>query len=174
VNVFLHESVHATVYISNQSYFNESLAVFVSDKLTEKFFKDTAQDKTPAYQAYVSLQERSEKIRIRLNELYKQLKVLYDSDVSPEEKRTRKEAMIKALSDELHFKRKITNATLIQYETYHSSEDDFKMLYEALGRDIHRFMQVMKTLKDQDFSSPQQQNLKDVMEKLAKENQTRV
>ena len=32
-NVVIHESVHATVYVKNQSYFNESLASFVGDRL---------------------------------------------------------------------------------------------------------------------------------------------
>jgi predicted aminopeptidase len=170
VNVFLHESVHATVYISGQSSFNESLAVFVADKLTAQYFLDSHQDKTAGYQSYVALQKRYETIRIRLNGLYKELKTVYDSGEKAEAKRAKKEAMITALQDEMHFKRKITNATLIQYETYHSSEDDFRMLYEKTGKDIHKFMKIMGSLTEKDFSKPQQENLKDVMEKLAKEN----
>jgi len=33
-NVILHESVHATVYVKNQSAFDESLACFIADELT--------------------------------------------------------------------------------------------------------------------------------------------
>src|SRR5206468_11910645 len=34
VDVVLHESTHATYYISGQAFFNESIASFVADKLT--------------------------------------------------------------------------------------------------------------------------------------------
>src|SRR5664280_430428 len=37
VNTVLHESLHATVYVNNQSYFNESLACVVADKLTPEY-----------------------------------------------------------------------------------------------------------------------------------------
>ena len=170
VNVFLHESVHATVYISNQSYFNESLAVFVAEKLTEQFFIDTHQEMSVAYETYTANQARYEKVRLRLNQIYKDLKQLYDSKVDVAEKRARKEEKIHALTEELHFKRKITNATLIQFETYHSSADDFKMLYEKTGKNIQGFMKIMATLTEKDFDHPQQDNLKSVMDKLANEH----
>ena len=42
VNIVLHESVHATHYVSSQSYFNESLANFVADSLTVTYLRDRA------------------------------------------------------------------------------------------------------------------------------------
>ena len=39
VNVIIHESIHATVYVSGQSYFNESMASFVADRLTVDYLK---------------------------------------------------------------------------------------------------------------------------------------
>lgn len=42
-NVVIHESVHATVYISGQAYFNESLASFVADRLSEVYLDSRPQ-----------------------------------------------------------------------------------------------------------------------------------
>jgi predicted aminopeptidase len=39
VNTVIHESAHATFYVKNQSYFNESLAQFIGDELTPVFLK---------------------------------------------------------------------------------------------------------------------------------------
>ena len=166
VNVFLHESVHATVYISNQSYFNESLAVFVADKLTAQYFESKHQENSLGYQRYLEAQNRYEKVRMRLNTLYLELKKVYDSSVSAEEKQTLKRAKMGAIEDELQFKRKLTNATLIQYETYHSSEDDFKTLYESTGRSVPIFMKIMANIRAKDFTGPQQENLKSLIERL--------
>jgi len=166
VNVFLHESVHATVYISNQSYFNESLAVFVSEKLTEQFFKDNHLEDSEGYKAYREDQARFEKMRVRFSQLYQELKAIYQSNQSSSEKLAKKAEKIGALQSEFHFKRKITNATLIQYETYHSSSDDFEKLYERKGRDMRAFMEALKTLTEKSFDHRQEENLKPVMEKL--------
>jgi predicted aminopeptidase len=166
VNVFLHESVHATVYISNQSYFNESLAQFVADKLTTQYFKDMHEENSVAYQTYLRDLAQYEKIRIRLSQLYQELNVIYQSSLEDTEKRLKKDDKIALAQTELHFRRKINNATLIQYETYHSSSDDFEKLYEAKGRDLRVFMQAVAKLKESDFSKLQEEDLKSVLTKV--------
>jgi predicted aminopeptidase len=167
VNVFLHESVHATVYINNQSTFNEGLAVFVADQLTERFFKDHHEEKSTGYLEYRASLENWEKTRAGLTHLYEDLKALYASSAAPAEKLAQKNTKIEAFQKEFGFKRKITNATLIQFETYHSSHDDFQWLFEKTGNDIQELMRVMATLKESDFTEPQEENLKALMEKLA-------
>jgi predicted aminopeptidase len=167
VNVFLHESVHATVYINNQSTFNEGLAVFVADQLTERFFKDHHEEKSAGYLEYRASLENWEKTRAALTHLYEDLKTLYASSDAPAEKLAKKNQKIEAFQKEYGFKRKITNATLIQFETYHSSHDDFQRLFEKTGNDIQELMRVMGTLKEGDFTEPQEENLKALMEKLA-------
>ena len=167
VNVFLHESVHATVYINNQSTFNEGLAVFVADQLTDRYFTDHHEEQSAGYLEYRANLERWEKTRAGLSHLYQELKTLYASNASPAEKLAQKNRMIEAFQKDFGFKRKITNATLIQFETYHSSGDDFKWIFEKVGNDVQEFMRVMATLKESDFTEPQEENLKALMEKLA-------
>ena len=166
VNVFLHESVHATVYISNQSYFNESLASFVAEKLTEKYFIDLHLEQSQAYLDYVSNLARYEKIRTRFNQLYQELKKLYASQASDSDKRSQKEIWISDVQQELGFRRKITNATLIQFETYHSSSEDFEKLYESSGRDVKKFMDTVSKIKESDFTHPQEENFKVALGKI--------
>src|SRR4029078_3952588 len=47
VNVVLHESVHATVYIEGQAFFNESIASFIADRLTDHYLIQTRGNKSP-------------------------------------------------------------------------------------------------------------------------------
>ncbi len=166
VNVFLHESVHATLYISNQSYFNEGLAMFVADLLTERYFKDHGLLESEAYVRYQKYQARSEMIRKRFTQAYQDLKAIYDSSQAPEQKLKQKSEYLAKLQSDLHFRRKITNATLIQFQTYHSSEADFLSLYKKTNEDIRAFLKVLSTLSEKDFERPQSEELRGLMGKL--------
>ncbi|NDG85231.1 MAG: hypothetical protein EBX52_09390, partial [Proteobacteria bacterium] len=76
VNVFLHESVHATLYIRDQSWFNESLASFVADVLTEKYFEEKGLRLGEAYQAYLARRKEWESIQERMARAYRDLEAI--------------------------------------------------------------------------------------------------
>ncbi len=166
VNVFLHESVHATLYISNQSTFNEGLAVFVADVLTERYFRDAKQLESPGYLKFLENKARSEMVHKRLTQAFQDLKVVYESKISDEEKRQKKSVYLTKLQDELHFKRKITNAMLIQFQTYHSSQDDFRELFKKTNEDVPAFLKLLSKLTEKDFEHPQMEELKGVLGQL--------
>ena len=50
-------------------------------------------------------------------------------------------------------RRKITNATLIQFQTYDPSDQGFQALYERCGRDMREFLGRLEKLKPEDFES---------------------
>ncbi|MBC7396153.1 MAG: aminopeptidase [Bdellovibrionales bacterium] len=166
VNVFLHESVHATVYISNQSYFNEGLAMFVAGVLTDRFFRDHGLLQSDAYLRYQKYEARSEMIRKKFTQAYQDLKNIYDSAQTPEQKLKAKNEYLSKLQTDLGFRRKITNATLIQFQTYHSSEPEFRALFQQAKEDVQVLFKVLSTLSEKDFEHPQSEDLKSLMIKL--------
>ena len=168
VNVFLHESVHATLYLPNQSSFNESLASFTADILTARYFEKSDPEQKKSWEEFQENQKRFDSVRKRLSRAYRDLKSVYDSPQSEEEKATFKMRYLESLQAELKFKRKITNATLIQFQTYSTEDRGFQALFEASGREIPRFLQTLSRLTPEDFGEPQLEDFKPVLERLLK------
>jgi len=166
VNVFLHESVHATIYIKNQSYFNESLASFLADVLTERYFKSRGGADAEAYWSYLDQRKRSDAVRSRMARAFADLKALYSSDVSADLKRQKKKDYLDALQGELGFKRKITNATLIQFQTYDPGDHGFGAILQKTNGDVHAFLRLLSNLKEKDFEHPQMEELRGVLGNL--------
>ncbi len=167
VNVFLHESVHATIYIKNQSYFNESLASFLADVLTERFFGGAdGKSYGDAYAKYLAHRRSSEEIRKRMAKAYADLKTVYDSAVDNSRKAEQKSAYLSALQAELGIKRKITNATLIQFQTYDPGDHGFGELFKKTNGDVQAFLRLLSKLREEDFEHPQMEELRGVLGKL--------
>lgn len=163
VNVVLHESVHATVYISGQAYFNESLASFVADQMTPVYLTEKAGKNSSALEAYLHLEKESEVNEKLLHQAYIVLNSIYQSGKSDDEKRAEKTAILSKLQEKLQWKRQINNATLIQFKTYSEGTPEFMAVYEACGKDWKRFMAAMKTLTEKSFSRTQQNDLAPVL-----------
>ena len=163
VNVVLHESVHATIYINNQSFFNESLASFVADHLTEEYFKENGGLETEEWKSYLKNRERYEKVRKRMALAFQDLKKIYDSSVDPERKRKEKKEYLDQLQNELSFHRKINNSTLIQFQTYDPSDHGFSTLLQKYHSDVSAFLQSLKSLKASDFPRPQDEEFQSVI-----------
>ena len=146
-NVILHESTHATFFVRHQSTLNESVANFVGDKLADLYMAETLppdSDETAAYHALEALGEARGK---RLREAYLSLQALYASNVSDDEKLATKRDLVAKLGRELRFKRPINNATLIQYKTYNSGDEELATLLKTCGDDWPRFIRTLKQLE---------------------------
>jgi predicted aminopeptidase len=162
VNVVLHESVHATVYIPGQAYFNESVASYVADQLTAEYLKSRSQE----FEAYFKNEKEGQKRQERLHQTYERLDALYRSDRSEAEKLAQKDKILSEVKQELGFRREINNATLIQYKAYSTGTSDFEALWKACGRDGRRFMATVRKLKKESFKKPQQEDLSSVLQPL--------
>ncbi len=122
VNVILHESVHTTLYLPNQSFFNESIATFMADQLTLDYLKEGGLE--AEWQAYRK-QEADNQSRNRLfYASYQALAKLYASQQSDAKKLQQKAALLVDLKAQLHLKRTLNNATLIQFKTYHAASQN--------------------------------------------------
>jgi predicted aminopeptidase len=155
VNVLLHESVHATLYISGQSYFNEALASFVADRLTSEYLRERFGAQSPELQTYLKSSELSERRSERMHLAFEQLSHVYQSAQSLEEKRSEKRRILKALQIELQWKKELNNATLAQFRFYGLGIEEFPKLWEQTGGSWDVFWERLKKLKSTSFPVPQ-------------------
>jgi predicted aminopeptidase len=167
VNVVLHESVHATHYVSSQSTFNESLADFVADTLTLEYLEERVGFDRWQRLAYEQSLARGEHRIKRFHQTYLELEAIYASEnKSDAEKLALKERVTGALRAELGFSRPINNAILAQSRTYHAGTPVFAELFDCLGKNWQRFWEAARRIESDDFDEPQQKDIDEVVRRL--------
>lgn len=170
VDVVLHESVHATLYVPGQSTFNESLAEFVSDDLTEVYL--TSHGLVPELVAYRTGHAEGARRRERMHETYKTLEALYASKLPREEKLAKKAKILEALRRELGFSRPVNNATLLESRTYGSESDAFGALFRRCGG-WERFWKAVRGIDPAWFGGDQAAKFSGVLERAGEKSCTR-
>jgi predicted aminopeptidase len=166
-NVVLHESVHATVYVKDQSAFNESLASFVADRLTAAWLVSALGSDAPETSAWTTAQARERAFVARMHDAYLELDALYRSGAGEDAKRSEKARILTAVSTELELARRPNNAVLAGYRTYDSGGPAFERLLKVCGESWPRMLRVAATLAGSDFSRPQQDEFDSVVDRLA-------
>ncbi len=160
VDVVIHESVHASIYIKDQSYFNESLASFVAEGLTPIFLKQKKGNHSIEEKSYSQDRKESEIRQKKFHEAYLELDRLYrNPSLSIEQKRSIKSQILTQLRDSIGSKREINNATLIQYKTYRGANSAFQVALQKCESDWHRFLAALSRIKRDFFTSSQQEDL---------------
>jgi predicted aminopeptidase len=166
VNVILHESVHATVYVENQSAFDESFASFVADHLTRDYLRAMLGPDAPETKAYLEGEERGARFMAALRIAHQDLKQLYESDASREEKLAKKAERYEALQKQLGTRRRYNNADLVGIRTYDSGRAAFERLLVRC-HSWWRVLSAVGSLKEGDFAQPQQSEFDGVIDALA-------
>lgn len=167
VNVVLHESVHATLYIEGQSFFNESLASFVADRLTLDYLTQKVGVKSEQYLAYVEAEAKSERVQEQFVRSHLKLSQLYSSSLSEDEKRSKKLAILGELKSTLGFKREINNATLLQYRTYHTGYPELAELLKRCSGQVPVFFKTLSKLTPKTFKKSQDEDFGSVLKDLS-------
>jgi predicted aminopeptidase len=168
VNVVIHESTHATYYVQSQSSFNESLADFVADQLTERYLTERLSlDRWELYEYREAAVQREEREK-RFHKAYVDLDRLYRGKLSDADKLARKAVILRELEQDVDFWRPINNATLIGSRTYHGGNDVFGEVFAHCGRDWERFWTLMKTIDEDSFAEPQQADINPLLRRLMK------
>ncbi|MBL7713981.1 MAG: aminopeptidase [Bdellovibrionales bacterium] len=160
-NVILHESVHATYYVNDQSTFNESLASFVADEMTPVFLKERFGESSVEYKSYREADEKSEKRGKKMHEAYVKLEKLYASNASEADKKTEKDRIIAGLKEELKWpkERAMNNATLFQFKTYGGGSEAFKSLFARCEKNWTQFFSKISKVNEKSFSKKQSEDL---------------
>jgi predicted aminopeptidase len=157
-NVILHESVHATILVPDQPFFNESVATYVADTLTdtwiiERFGRGSAEEL-----AWTLGQATGVHRTARLLHAYTKLKRLYDSTLPREQKLATKATIIDELVADLRLLRRPNNASLTEARVYSGGADALIDAHRACG-DLRSLVEASRTLTRKDFSKTLQDDL---------------
>jgi predicted aminopeptidase len=173
-NVVLHESVHATLYVNDQSAFNESLASFVADRLTPVWLASAFGQDALETTSWTAMHARERERVARLHETYEELDAVYRSSRPAAEKRAEKARILDAARDELRLARPLNNAALAGYRTYETGVAAFERLLAACQGSWPQFMRAVAALSPSDFGRPQQDDLDAAIDRLAASRCARV
>ena len=166
-DIVLHESVHATLYVKNQSAFNESLASFVADRLTPPWLAATVGPRAPETEVWVAAQALHRRWLVRLHRAYLELDALYRSSLTDRAKREEKATLLASLRAEFGFAGTLNNATLAGYRTYDSGVPSFERLLARCEGSWPRMLRTLARLGEEDFGKPQQEEFGEVIDRLA-------
>jgi predicted aminopeptidase len=164
-NVLLHESVHATVLIPDEMYFNEGLAEYVGDAMTDLWLVERFGAMSPERAAWTAEQEETQKRNDRSFEAYQALDTLYKSNRPDAAKLAEKQVIIDKLVEDLALWERPNNASLVELRLYKAHYGGFARLKEVCG-DARTLVKVAGTLRRSDFKEELQEDLTPVLRKI--------
>jgi predicted aminopeptidase len=166
-NVVLHESVHATVFVPDQPFFNESFAEYVADRLTDAWVIERFGAGSPEQLAWQLAQTTRQARVVRQVAAYRALKALYDSDAPDADKLAKKAVIIDALVDELRLVQRPNNASLIELRVYHEGGEAHARAHRACG-DLRTLIETAHGLGRGDFPARLSEDLSPIADELVK------
>ena len=163
VEAVLHESVHSTVHVKNQSRFNESLAQFAAEHLAMAYLEETAGAAAAATISYRARLEQEQVVNDQMDHAYRALQGVYASGTRMTEKLEQKRAILASLQEGLGLNWDLNNAVLMNYVTYASGTGDFLSLLGATGQNWPEFFARLAGISPEDYDSPQQEGFAGVL-----------
>lgn len=157
VETVLHESVHATLYVNGQSYFNESLASFVAEELTDRYLAETRGQQSRQRNSYRAAIEWGKARGHDMHELYGRLSALYAMKIPDNEKLAAKAKLLADAKAALGVTREMNNASVLQYRTYGSGRAELEAMLEACGG-FERFWAEMQRIDERSFAKAHQED----------------
>lgn len=159
VEVVLHEMLHGTLYLVGHSDWNESLATFVGLHGAALFFAQRGGE-SAARKVFDDAESRSrdeENFSAFLRPVLDELKQLYASPISREEKLRRREELFSRAQKEYlkrfppppgmtpsFVRQPLNNAVLLAYGVYHHATPSHQKLLERVGGNLAQFIQICK------------------------------
>ncbi len=164
IEVVLHESLHATVYVNHQAFFNESLASFVSEGLTPIYLAETRGKDSSDEKKYRDGLEWQTKYYARMHEAYEALDVVYKSSETDAAKLTHKTEILEKLKVDVKWRsgRTLNNATLLGFREYGGNRGTFDRIFERCGKDWPKFLRALQNINEKNFPETQTKDLSGV------------
>ncbi|MDR0472528.1 MAG: aminopeptidase [Treponema sp.] len=163
-DLIIHELVHATVYIKNQSKFNEGIAQFIGTEGARLYIERSGDDMQAerAYQETYKADDAVFLIFIRgliaeLSEVYenpalsKEEKIYYKAEIIAASKKRFEESYDEVFQTRLYrgfFIQPVNNALLGHYRLYYEEDTWFQDLYEKSGGNLRDYITAAKTLNE--------------------------
>lgn len=162
VNLIIHESFHATVWIPNNVDFNESLANFVGVQGAMSFYADRAKKCEPncpplALQEALAAQEefkRELEFGDVVKRLYEALQQVYLSQENEAEKLKRRVEVFESEMVPLRKRypnmkifKQVNNAEIMQLRIYLTNLELFRALFEKSGNNWAAFIAAIKDIQ---------------------------
>ena len=168
ITVLIHEMAHQVVYVSNDTSFNESFAVFVEQEGLRQFLgyaDDKAildDDRTELYQWYLKATKDRHLFRHLINSTFEEMEKLFSSELANAEKLRKKQQLFddlrenylthknefRVLSYDNWFKQDLNNTHLLGVKRYHSKVDKFERLFNQQGKDWGQFFHAVLELAE--------------------------
>ena len=169
IAVLIHEIAHQVVYVSNDTSFNESFAVFVEQEGLRQFLsyaeeKDIIyKDRVELYQWYLNASKDRKLFRQLINSTFEEMDKLFSSELANTDKLRKKQQLYdnlrenyKLLKNEFlvlsydnWFNRDLNNTHLLGVRRYNSKVEKFKSLFDQHGKDWRQFFQAVRELADE-------------------------
>ncbi len=169
IAVLIHEIAHQVVYVSNDTSFNESFAVFVEQEGLRQFLsyaeeKDIIyKDRVELYQWYLNASKDRKLFRQLINSTFEEMDKLFSSELANTDKLRKKQQLYdnlrenyKSLKNEFlvlsydnWFKKDLNNTHLLGVKRYHSKVDKFERLFDQQGKDWREFFQAVRELAEE-------------------------
>ncbi|HEY0191818.1 MAG TPA: aminopeptidase [Kofleriaceae bacterium] len=165
-NVILHESVHATVLVPDEPFFNESFASYIADQLTDHWIAVRFGPGSPEDLAWTLGQAVRLPRTARMLDAYDQLKALYDGKLPRDQKLAAKAKIIVELVGDLKLRKRPNNASLTETRVYNGGAAPIADAHRACG-DVRALVIAGRTLTRADFQKTLQDDLTPVARTLA-------
>lgn len=166
-NVIIHESVHATVLVPDEPFFNESFAEYVADTMTDQWVVEEFGEGSPEQVMWLLDQAVRRARTARLGAAHDELAAVYDSDRPRDAKLAEKAKIIDGVVADLKLARRPNNASLIEMQVYNAGAAAHARAHAACG-DLRRLVETARTLRRKDFMKDLQEDLSPIADLLAR------
>ncbi|PJZ85312.1 aminopeptidase [Leptospira harrisiae] len=161
VGLVFHEMAHATVYLPGDSTLNESYASYVEEKGIELYYTKKEGEKSIHLEKFKKDKVRREITLTLLKKYAEELKTLYASQLTNEEKQNQKKKILLQFKEEVIQKKLVpeekskeflvrewNNEDFLGALRYHSGEVSFQTLFKKASYNFPMFHEEVKKLFD--------------------------
>jgi predicted aminopeptidase len=156
VELIIHELAHSTVYINNQTAFNETFANFVGKTGARMFYVDKFGENSAEVINFDMVNKQEKEYNNFFQELYTKLDKIYTSNIADSEKLSQQQNTLQNAKNnynKLEVSKyytiknwnQINNAYLLAFKTYNHDEAVFSDLFRLVNNNFSQFLhQVAK------------------------------